>query len=151
MPKKAAAPIDKKTELTREDIARLAGTSIAKVTQVTARDKWGFPALSRLGPKNKKLYNRTQVTAWLENNNLKTMVFAGEDRAPVKARKTPDPCLDSLEVRQLNIGIKPQQFSRHGKTQRVRLYERNDYYPPHSQLTRHSHSGAEHRYIGNGY
>lgn len=138
-----AAPIDPATEVTREDIAELAKCSLCKVGFITTRNKWGFPKPVRLGPKGKVLYSRAAVLAWLAVNDLKSMVFVAEDRAPLKGLKKATG-IDSAAVAQLPIGIKPTQFKSTGKTKTVHLEEVDVYAQLNPHITRFSNN-CEHR------
>lgn len=145
------APINSETEITREEIAKLAGTSHSKVIFVTARDKWGFPKVIRIGPKGKQLYPRADVEKWLKANILKNMTFVAEDRAPLKTKVKADKVIDSALVAQLPIGINPSKFQRAGTPTRVHVKENHEYEAPDPRLTRFSNSGVEHRYVGGAF
>lgn len=140
-----AAPINPETEVTREDIAKMADCSLCKVGFVTIRKKWGFPEPVRKGPKAILLYCRSAVAAWLETNELKNMVFVAADRAPIGMHKKQEKGINSAEAAKLPIGIKPSQFKGGGKSLRVHVEARHEYQPPDPRLTRFSNSGAEHR------
>ena len=148
---KLSDPINLETEVTREDIAKLAGASLAKVHFVTNRKKWGFPEIIRKGCQGKNIYSLAAVTVWLENNDLKAMKFYKEDRAPAKDHKQTEKAINSTAIAQLKTGIKQPQFKVHGKSVRVHVEERNEYEKPRPQLTRFSNSGAGYisHYIGN--
>lgn len=138
-----AAPINPETEVTREDIAKMAETSLCKVGFATTKSKYGFPEPVRPGPKGKLLYDKAAVAQWLEKNDLKIMTFSKEDRAPLKAPRNPDTGIDSTEVAQLMIGIKPRKFKSYGQSTRVHVPERNDIECPRASLTRFSNNNAE--------
>jgi hypothetical protein len=142
------APINPETEVTKEDIARMAGCSIFKVGFVTMREKWGFPKSSRSGPKGKILFNRAEVTDWLKDNDLKNFVFLAEDRAPLVTHKKDQATPDSAAFAKLHIGARPKKFSRTGTSYRVHVKEQHGYEKPHPQLSRHSNS-ADHRLLMN--
>jgi len=111
--KKKAAPIDWATEIDRPGIAKLAGTGLAKVGFVTLREKWGFPLTHRKGPKQTLLYPLAAVKKWMETNDLKSMVFVAEDRAPVRDHVQAAKGIDNALMATLKIGIKPPKFKRH--------------------------------------
>ncbi|PPK72641.1 hypothetical protein B0F88_10374 [Methylobacter tundripaludum] len=146
MSKVITAPIDPETEVTREDIAKMAGCSLAKVGFVTIRDKWGFPKPSRPGPKGKLIYPRLAVLEWLRLNNLKSMVFVAADRAPVGTYKQPMARLDSSAISKIHIGIRPaHKFTGTGKSKRVHVPVRNECEPQQlrPELSRFSNSISE--------
>ena len=149
---KLSEPINPKTEVTREDIAKLAGASLAKVHFVTNRKKWGFPEIIRKGYQGKNIYSLSAVTIWLENNDLKAMKFYKQDRAPAKDHKQTEKAINSTAIVQLQIGIKPHPFKGRGQSVKVHVEERNEYEKPRPQLTRFSNSGAGYisHYVGNG-
>ncbi len=64
MTKRKAPPplINPETEVTREDIALIAGASLAKVHFVTHRKKWGFPEPVRKGYQGKTFMPWTPLT-----------------------------------------------------------------------------------------
>lgn len=134
-------PVNPETEVTREDIAKLSGASLAKVHFVTHRKKWGFPEPSRTGYQGKNIYSLAAVTEWLENNDLKSMKFYKEDRAPSKDHQQVEKSISALAM-QFKIGINPPKFERHGETITVHVQERNTYEKPHPSLTKFSNSGA---------
>jgi predicted DNA-binding transcriptional regulator AlpA len=139
------APKDPKTEVTREDIAKLAGCSVSKVLFATMRDKWGFPKIIRKGPKRIQLYPKAEVEQWLKANNLKEMVFVAADRAPLTMQEKTEKALPVELIRQAQIGIKPKRFEGTGKSVRVHVPARHEYERPHPQFSTFSNSGAEHR------
>lgn len=148
MSKQNAAPIDPETEVTREDIAIMADCSVFKVGFVSMRDKWGFPKPVRKGVKGKILYSRAEVSAWLENNDLKTFVFLAEDRAPLVTHKAEIKQISSAEFARLPIGTRPRKkFTAFGTSVRVHVQEQHGYVKPHSALARASHN-TEHRLSG---
>jgi predicted DNA-binding transcriptional regulator AlpA len=144
MSKSKSAPKNPETEVTKEDIAKMAGCSVFKVGFVTMRDKWCFPKPVRLGPKSKILYSKAEVATWLESNDLKSFVFTAEDRAPVRTHKKEKNEIDSSAAAKLHIGARPKKFNAFGTSIRVHVPERNDYIPPDPRLSRASNC-ADHR------
>lgn len=139
-----AAPINPETEITREEIAKLAGTSHSKVLFATYTEKWRFPKPVRQGPLGKILYDRKAVQAWLAKNDLKTIVFTEEERRPMKKQKPQRESIDRELLMSVYFGTQRQQFEKRGRSTRVHVPERNDCEKPHSALSRFSHN-AEHR------
>lgn len=146
MSKAKFAPIDWATEIDRPGIVKLSGASICKVGFITTRDKWGFPKLSRLGPKGIYVYNLAAVEAWLETNDLKNMAFTKEYRRPVREQVKAEPGIGGAELAALKIGIKRHAFKGTGQKTTVHVPERHEYIAPHPQLTRFSNN-AEHRIL----
>jgi hypothetical protein len=152
MTKAIAAPQNPETELNREDIAQLTGASICKVTLITIKDKWGFPKTIRPGPKGKLLFSRSAVEDWLNHNDIKSIIFTADDRAPRKKHKKSETNIHSAGLVELRIGIRPKKFSRYGKSVCVHVPERDVHSPLNPKLTRFSHSGADHRsHIGSSF
>lgn len=143
MSKEKFAPIDPETEVTREDIAKMAGTSLSKVVIATKVKKLGFPQPIRKGYKATLLYSRAAVLEWLEKNNLKATVLTQEDRAPKRTVAKTETGFYIAGLAKLQIGINPPQFNRIGTSKRVHVPERNDYEKPNSKLTSVYRSGAE--------
>jgi hypothetical protein len=142
-----AAPINPETEVTREDIAKMAGCSLCKVGFVTIRKKWGFPEPVRKGPKGILLYCRSAVEVWLETNDLKNMVFVAADRAPLRDHEKTVKGPSSTELATLNVGIKPKRFSGHGNKTTVHVHGHHSYPEPRQHHSRYSNSSADHQLL----
>lgn len=144
MSKPIAAPINHDTEITREEIAKIAKISQGKVYSVIKAERFGFPKPIRSGPRGKILFDRAVVLPWLENNDIKAIKLTPEERKPMKSKPKVEPTvIDSAAVLELRVGIKPKKFKGHGQSIRVHVPERNDIECPRASLTRFSNSNVE--------
>lgn len=138
-------PMDPETEIDLQGIVTLSGTNKTRVYNITLSTKFRFPKSTRKGPNRTKIFSLAEVSEWLADNDLKSIKFTAEDRFPRKIIKAPD---ISQEISQLKVGIKPADVKSHGKTTRIRTQEFCAEETLNPRLTRFSHSGAEHRYVG---
>lgn len=145
MSKIKVLPMNPETEIDRPGIAKLSGAYISRVVAVVQRDKWQFPKPVRKSNTGHLLYNLADVSAWLETNDLKSMVFVAEDRAPSRYLSKAPKGIGSAAMSALKIGIKPPKFKGCGTViETVHVPERHDYVPPDPRLTRFSNN-ADHR------
>lgn len=144
MSKPIAAPINRDTEITREEIAKLAEVSISKVCTAMKNEKHGAPQPVRSGPLGMILYDRAAILLWLEKNDIKTIKTSAADRKQMpKKPKAKAAISDNLAVAQLQIGLRPKKFKGHGQSIRVHVPERNDIECPRAALTRFSKTSVE--------
>lgn len=132
-------PMNPATEIDHKGIIKLTGVSETKIINLALTNKNGFPSSTRQGPRGKKLYCLMTVTRWLESNDIKKISRSASECDRKKG-------INTAEIMQLKIGIKPTRFKGGGKTVTVHLAELNDYEHPHPLLTRFSNSGADHHF-----
>jgi hypothetical protein len=141
--KKPAKPIDPTTEIDRPGIAELAGTSVNRVAQVCKIEKYGFPKGARKSVTGSLVYDLAAVKQWLENNDLKNIVFTTEDRLPICSVKQQLIQHDRLH-HLFKSTTKAKRFKKTGKTQTVHLEATDEFIPAAAQLPIYRSNAGDH-------